>query len=85
VDLETEAVIRSALNNLMKNRTTFIIAHRIQSIMNADLILVFDKGYIIQRGTHSELIQQDGMYQKIFELQTRIDTELEEEIRNASL
>lgn len=85
VDLETEAVIRSALNNLMKNRTTFIIAHRIQSIMNADLILVFDKGYIIQRGTHSELIQQDGMYQKIFELQTRIDTELEEEIRNASI
>jgi ATP-binding cassette subfamily B protein len=85
VDLETEAVIRSALDNLMRNRTTFIIAHRIQSIMNADLILVFDKGSIIQRGTHATLIQEDGMYRKIFDLQTRIDTELEEEIRNASL
>jgi len=85
VDLETEAVIRSALDNLMRNRTTFIIAHRIQSIMNAGLILVFDKGSIIQRGTHATLIQEDGMYRKIFDLQTRIDTELEEEIRNASL
>ncbi len=85
VDLETEAVIRTALNNLMKNRTTFIIAHRIQSIMNADLILVFDKGRIIQQGTHNSLVKEDGMYRNIYDLQTRIDTELEEEIRHASL
>ncbi len=85
VDLETEAVIRSALTNLMRNRTTFIIAHRIQSIMNADLILVFDKGKIIQHGTHNSLVNQDGMYRNIFDLQTRIDSELEEEIRHASL
>jgi ATP-binding cassette subfamily B protein len=85
VDLETEAVIRSALNNLMKNRTTFIIAHRIQSIMNADLILVFDKGRIIQQGTHTSLVKEDGMYRNIYDLQTRIDTELEEEIRHASI
>ncbi len=85
VDLETEAIIRSALENLMKNRTTFIIAHRIQSIMGADLILVFDRGRIIQRGRHKELIRVDGMYKKIFELQTRIDAALEEEIKHVGL
>jgi ATP-binding cassette subfamily B protein len=61
-------------------RTTFIIAHRIQSVMNADLILVMDKGKIIQMGKHEELLAQDGMYRKIYELQTRIDEELEMEI-----
>jgi ATP-binding cassette subfamily B protein len=80
VDLETEAVIREALLNLMHNRTTFIIAHRIQSIMNADLILVFDKGEIVQRGTHDTLINQPGIYRQIFDIQTRIDVELEKEI-----
>ena len=50
VDLETEADIRQALENLMENRTTFIIAHRIQSVAKADLILVLDKGCIIQQG-----------------------------------
>ena len=85
VDLETEAVIRQALENLMKNRTTFIIAHRIQSIMNADLILVFDKGGIIQRGTHQHLVRQPGMYQQIFTLQTSIETELEKEISRARI
>jgi ATP-binding cassette subfamily B protein len=64
----------------MENRTTFIIAHRIQSVMNADLILVMDKGEIVQTGTHEELVRQDGMYRQIFEIQTRIDEELEEEI-----
>jgi ATP-binding cassette, subfamily B, bacterial len=85
VDMETEAEIRAALQNLMKNRTTFIIAHRIQSIMNADLILVFDKGEIIERGTHADLLQLNGMYRKIYDLQTRIDTELEEEIQRVRL
>jgi ATP-binding cassette subfamily B protein len=80
VDTETEASIREALMGLTPKRTTFIIAHRIQSVMNADLILVMDKGKIIQKGTHEELITQDGMYRKIFDLQTRIDEELEMEI-----
>ena len=81
VDTETEAAIRGALNELMDNRTTFIIAHRIQSVMIADLILVLDKGEVIQMGTHQELVSQmDGMYRRIYDIQTRIDEELEMEI-----
>jgi len=83
VDIETEAEIRAALERLMKNRTTFIIAHRIQSVMIADKIVVLDKGRIIQMGTHKELLQQEGTYQKIFAIQTQIETELEQEIANA--
>lgn len=80
VDTETEAEIRSALEALMQNRTTFIIAHRIQSVMNADLILVLDKGRIVQKGKHADLVRQDGIYRQIFDIQTRIETELEQEI-----
>lgn len=81
VDTETESEIREALNGLMENRTTFIIAHRIQSVMVADLILVLDKGEVIQTGTHQELLSQmDGMYRRIYDIQTRIDEELEMEI-----
>jgi ATP-binding cassette subfamily B protein len=80
VDTETEAEIRNALNSLMKDRTTFIIAHRIQSITAADLILVMDKGKIIQRGKHTDLVKQEGMYRQIFNIQTRIDDELEKEV-----
>jgi ATP-binding cassette subfamily B protein len=86
VDTETEAAIREALNKLMEHRTTFIIAHRIQSVMKADLILVLDKGKVIQKGNHEELLTQfGGMYRKIYDIQTRIDEELEEEIMKSEL
>lgn len=85
VDTETEAHIRSALEHLMQDRTTFIIAHRIQSVMDADLILVFDKGEIVQKGTHEELMKQSGMYRDIFDIQTRIEVELEKEISSVDL
>lgn len=84
VDTETEAEIHLALQYLMNGRTTFIIAHRIQSVIFADLILVLDKGRIIQKGTHNELLSQDGIYRQIFEIQTRIEVELEEEISQAA-
>jgi ATP-binding cassette subfamily B protein len=81
VDTETEAEIREALNGLMKDRTTFIIAHRIQSVMVAELILVLDKGEVVQMGTHTELLKDKaGMYRRIYDIQTKIDTELEKEI-----
>ncbi len=85
VDIETEAEIRQAIQQLMQGRTTFIIAHRIQSVMDANLILVLDKGEIIQRGTHEELLaQENGMYRRIYELQTRLDEELEQELIKVS-
>jgi ATP-binding cassette subfamily B protein len=80
VDTETEGEIRQALERLMEGRTTFIIAHRIQSVMNADLILVLDRGRIVQRGTHDELMAQEGIYRRIYDLQARIEDELEREI-----
>jgi ATP-binding cassette subfamily B protein len=80
VDTETEAEIRSALDNLMLDRTTFIIAHRIQSIMQADLILVMDGGRIVQRGQHGSLLREEGIYRQIFNIQTRIEDELQKEI-----
>jgi len=80
VDVETESEIRAALDYLMKNRTTFIIAHRIQSVISADKIIVLDGGRILQMGTHNELLAQGGAYQQIYDIQTRIETELREEI-----
>ncbi|PKO20767.1 MAG: ABC transporter ATP-binding protein [Chloroflexi bacterium HGW-Chloroflexi-1] len=79
VDTETEAEIRGALTQLMRGRTTFIIAHRVQSVMNADLILVLDQGRIVQRGAHEELMAQGGIYREIYELQARIEDELRQE------
>ena len=81
VDTETEGEIREAMERLMQGRSTFIIAHRIQSVMNADLILVLDQGRIVQRGTHDELMAQgDGIYRRIYDVQARIEDELEQEI-----
>lgn len=80
VDTETESLIRDALNQMMDNRTSFIIAHRIQSVMNADLILVMDKGQIIERGTHEDLMEAGGIYRRTYDMQAQIETDLEKEI-----
>jgi ATP-binding cassette subfamily B protein len=80
VDMETEAEIRAALDRLMENRTTFIIAHRVQSVMNADQILVLKEGCIVQQGDHDSLVAQEGIYRQIYDLQARIEDELEKEL-----
>lgn len=80
VDTETEAAIRHALTTMMQERTAFIIAHRIHSVMTADLILVMDKGRVVQMGTHDTLMQEDGIYRRTYEMQSRIETELEKEL-----
>lgn len=84
VDTETEASIREALQGLTDARTTFIIAHRIQSVMTADLVLVMDNGRIVQRGTHDTLMAEPGIYQDTYNLQARIEEELEAELAEAS-
>ena len=80
VDTETEATIRDALEELMPGRTTFIIAHRLQTVMYADLIVVLDKGRIVQSGTHEELLEQEGTYRRIYDLQSQIEDELEQDL-----
>lgn len=80
VDTETEAAIREALGGLTQARTTFVIAHRIQSVMTADLILVMENGRIVQRGTHETLMAQPGVYRQTYDLQARIEEELEADL-----
>ncbi|XWX05550.1 ABC transporter ATP-binding protein (plasmid) [Aggregatilineales bacterium SYSU G02658] len=82
VDTHTESEIREALETMMTQRTTFIIAHRIQSVMIADQILVMDKGRIVQRGTHEQLMREDGIYRQTYEMQAQIEAELESELAN---
>lgn len=84
VDTETEEAIRDALEELMHDRTTFIIAHRIQSVMNADQILVMEHGRITERGTHRELVKQEGLYKRIYELQAKIESEVEREVEEST-
>ncbi|ADU30819.1 ABC transporter ATP-binding protein [Evansella cellulosilytica] len=69
VDMETEAKIQAAFKEVMKGRTTFIIAHRISSLMHADEILVLDNGEIVERGLHDELLMNDGHYRRIYDIQ----------------
>jgi len=69
VDTRTEELIQKAMDNVMQNRTSFIIAHRLSTIRNADLILVMDKGDIVEQGTHKELLHQNGFYAELYNSQ----------------
>jgi len=69
VDTKTEVEIQKAMDNLMGGRTSFVIAHRLSTIKNADLILVMDKGTIVEKGSHQELLQQEGLYSEIYQSQ----------------
>lgn len=69
VDTQTEKLIQTALDTLMEGRTTFVIAHRLSTVRRADIIIVMDKGNIVQRGTHDELLHEGGLYKEIYDLQ----------------
>jgi subfamily B ATP-binding cassette protein MsbA len=69
LDTESEAMVQKALANLMENRTTLVIAHRLSTIMHADRIIVLDQGRAVEVGSHQELITQNGLYRKLFDMQ----------------
>ena len=69
LDTESERLVQDALTNLMKNRTSIVIAHRLSTIINADEILVLDKGEIVEKGSHAELLLKQGIYKKLFDMQ----------------
>ena len=70
LDTESERLVQNALENMMKHRTSIVIAHRLSTIQNADLIVVMQKGRIVEQGTHTELIRKNGMYKRLVEMQT---------------
>jgi len=76
VDVQTERMIHQAMVNVMKNRTTFVIAHRLSTVREADLIVVLKDGQIAEQGTHDELLAANGIYQNIYELQLQPQEEL---------
>lgn len=69
LDTESERIVQDAINSLMKNRTSIVIAHRLSTVQNADEIVVLDKGKVVERGTHETLIAQGGFYKKLVEVQ----------------
>jgi ATP-binding cassette subfamily B protein len=79
VDSETEFEIQKALRNILRGKTTFVIAHRITSIQDCDRIIVLDKGRIIESGTHYELIMNNGFYKKIYDIQVKIEDEIKQD------
>ena len=69
LDTESERVVQDAINNLMKNRTCIVIAHRLSTVQHADEIIVMEKGKIAERGTHNELLSKDGIYKRLVDMQ----------------
>ncbi len=69
LDSESESLIQKALEPLMRTRTTFVIAHRLSTVLNADKILVLEDGKIVEEGRHKELYKKDGIYRKLYDEQ----------------
>lgn len=69
LDAESELVVQEAIDNSLKNKTAIIVAHRLATIINCDEIIVFDKGKIVEKGTHAELLERNGIYKKLYDIQ----------------
>ena len=69
LDTEAERAVQDALDELMVGRTTICIAHRLSTVQKADLIVVLDQGRIVEQGRHDELLQRDGIYRRLYEMQ----------------
>jgi subfamily B ATP-binding cassette protein MsbA len=76
LDAESERLVQQALSNLVRDRTTLVIAHRLSTVRRADMIVVMEKGRIIETGTHAELLSRDGQYRKLYELQFADEEEM---------
>lgn len=83
IDTRTEVMIQGALNRLLKGRTSFVIAHRLSTVRNADLVLVIDDGRIMERGTHHQLLEKDGMYADLYNRQFYQPEEAQSKTENA--
>ena len=75
IDAYTELIIQQALDRIFKNRTSIIIAHRLSTVRNADMIIVLHEGMIAEKGSHDELIKLDGLYKQLYEMQFKYETE----------
>ena len=80
VDAENESVIQEALDRLMKDRTTLIIAHRLSSVMHADRIMVLNEGRLVELGNHAELAAEPGPYQRLCEMQGALDASIKKDV-----
>ena len=80
VDTQTDAEIRAALKERRQDVTTIIISHRINTLMDADRIFVIEDGRVTQQGTHDELIGQEGLYSRVYQIQTSLENELLSEV-----
>jgi len=69
LDTESEMLIQRAMTHLLKNRTAFVIAHRLSTVMNADMIVVIDRGEIVEQGKHDDLLARNGVYRKLYDMQ----------------
>lgn len=83
IDAYTELIIKQALEKILKNRTSIVIAHRLSTVMNADLIVVIDEGRIVEKGTHKELLESGGLYRKLYETQFKDTMEVEDLLAEA--
>ena len=72
LDTESEALVQKALGNLMRGRTTLVIAHRLSTVMGADRIVVMEGGRIVEQGTHQELLERGGVYKRLYDLQFQV-------------